>query len=229
MPAHAPRLRLALGATALTIVAALVGGTVATVSAGGGQSFTDVPPSHQFYDEIEGIVDAGITTGFSSDNTYRPNQAVTRGSMAAFMSRGFGRANQAGASGQSITSDNSAVSLGTAVIEAGAAGGQGGNVVVQADAQFGVAEVDCTCTFVVEIFADGSVVASRTIMTDDVSVVGLTSQGVSVSKLIPIDANTSETYQVRVKATTAGANSTVASANIIATYVPFDFDGNQPA
>ena len=54
--------------------------------AGGGSTFTDVPPSHPFVDEIEQVAAAGIANGFSN-GTYRPSQPVTRQAMAAFLSR----------------------------------------------------------------------------------------------------------------------------------------------
>jgi hypothetical protein len=53
-----------------------------------GSDFNDVPPSHQFYSAINAVADAGITTGCpQGTNNYCPNGLVTRGQMAAFMSR----------------------------------------------------------------------------------------------------------------------------------------------
>lgn len=52
-------------------------------------SFSDVPTFHPFFREIEALARSGITTGFS-DGTYRPNIAVTRQAMAAFLSRALG-------------------------------------------------------------------------------------------------------------------------------------------
>jgi hypothetical protein len=52
----------------------------------GAPSFTDVPASHAFFDEIEWLVDVGVTGGFS-DNTYRPSTVVSRQGMAAFLHR----------------------------------------------------------------------------------------------------------------------------------------------
>jgi Tol biopolymer transport system component len=49
-------------------------------------TFTDVPESHTFFHEIEWLAASGITTGFG-DGTFRPGNAVTRQSMAAFLSR----------------------------------------------------------------------------------------------------------------------------------------------
>ncbi|MCC5953897.1 MAG: choice-of-anchor M domain-containing protein [Acidimicrobiia bacterium] len=51
-----------------------------------GPGFPDVPPGHPFYDEIDWLVDAGITTGYD-DGTFRPTWSVTRQAMAAFLYR----------------------------------------------------------------------------------------------------------------------------------------------
>jgi len=51
-----------------------------------GQRFTDVPPSHPFFEEIGWLVDEEITTGFP-DLTFRPGQAVTRQATVAFLHR----------------------------------------------------------------------------------------------------------------------------------------------
>jgi hypothetical protein len=53
--------------------------------------FTDVPDSNIFHDEISAIAEAGITSGFG-DGGFHPTTSVTRQAMAAFMSRGLGRA-----------------------------------------------------------------------------------------------------------------------------------------
>jgi len=72
------------------LVAALVVPTGLTALAGVSppvQTFTDVPPSHPFYDEIEWMAAEGISEGFQPGPTYRPNNPVSRGAMAAFMYR----------------------------------------------------------------------------------------------------------------------------------------------
>ncbi len=49
-------------------------------------SFSDVPPSHPFYNDIQAVADAGVTTGCGGGK-YCPEDNVTRGQMAAFMNR----------------------------------------------------------------------------------------------------------------------------------------------
>ena len=52
-------------------------------------TFSDVSTTMQFFPYIEALAASGITTGYS-DGTFRPNQAVTRGQMAAFLARALG-------------------------------------------------------------------------------------------------------------------------------------------
>lgn len=53
-------------------------------------SFSDVPTSHPFYQEIEWMKAQGITTGWE-DGTYRPHLPVNRDAMAAFFYRYAGQ------------------------------------------------------------------------------------------------------------------------------------------
>ncbi len=63
---------------ALTLVPAMVLGVVI--------AFNDVPPSNAFYNDIQAIAAAGVTTGCGGGN-YCPKDYVTREQMAAFMNR----------------------------------------------------------------------------------------------------------------------------------------------
>jgi hypothetical protein len=51
------------------------------------QTFSDVSPSHPFYDEIEWMAEEGISEGYQPGPTYRPGAAVTRQAMSAFLHR----------------------------------------------------------------------------------------------------------------------------------------------
>jgi hypothetical protein len=53
------------------------------------QRFTDVPRSHPFYADIEWMARRGITSGFP-DGTFRPDETVNRGTLAAFLHRALG-------------------------------------------------------------------------------------------------------------------------------------------
>jgi len=54
-----------------------------------GQSFSDVPLTHPFYEEIEWMVDDGIASGFN-DGSFRPGAIVTRHAIASFIYRLLG-------------------------------------------------------------------------------------------------------------------------------------------
>ena len=52
-------------------------------------TFGDVPTSHPFFQFVEALAAAGITTGCGGGN-YCPDGAVTRGQMAVFLSKALG-------------------------------------------------------------------------------------------------------------------------------------------
>ncbi len=52
-------------------------------------SFTDIPTSHPFFNEVEQLKKSGITLGCGNDQ-FCPDSPVTRGQMAAFLSRALG-------------------------------------------------------------------------------------------------------------------------------------------
>ncbi|WP_457674015.1 S-layer homology domain-containing protein [Thiolapillus sp.] len=52
-------------------------------------TFSDVPTSHQFFQYVEALADSGITSGCSASQ-YCPDDPVTRGQMAVFLSRALG-------------------------------------------------------------------------------------------------------------------------------------------
>jgi hypothetical protein len=52
-------------------------------------TFSDVLPTHQFFQYIEALAASGITVGYD-DGTFRPNNYVTRAQMAAFLSKALG-------------------------------------------------------------------------------------------------------------------------------------------
>jgi hypothetical protein len=52
-------------------------------------TFSDVPVGAPFFQEIEALAAAGISAGFG-DGTFRPNNPVTRGAVAAFLARALG-------------------------------------------------------------------------------------------------------------------------------------------
>jgi len=80
------RARRGWGRRLAVIGLALVLMIPAGVVLAGGPSFTDVPTTNKFYNDIEAIAATGITSGCTSTR-YCPNGLVTRGQMAAFLNR----------------------------------------------------------------------------------------------------------------------------------------------
>jgi hypothetical protein len=73
----------------LVLVAAVTAAVVAPAAAWATHTFTDVPASHVFHEDIDWIKEAGVTIGCNppSNTQYCPDDAVTRGQMSAFMRR----------------------------------------------------------------------------------------------------------------------------------------------
>ena len=70
----------------LGVVAAVAALLVAVPVVVLAQSFTDVPPTNTFYNDIEAVKAAGVTSGCTA-TTYCPKAYVTREQMAAFLNR----------------------------------------------------------------------------------------------------------------------------------------------
>jgi len=86
--------KIVLFISALAIIV-LVSGFVSTIVLAA-WPFVDVSPGDWFYTSAKWLYDNGITTGYE-DNTYRPNNNVTRAEMAAFLHREAGALIAAGA------------------------------------------------------------------------------------------------------------------------------------
>ena len=78
------RRRVAVGVAAVAVARAGYGTNLAWAS----DSFSAVPTTHPFHDQVGWLADTGISTGYG-DGTFRPGDPVSRGAMAAFMQRLF--------------------------------------------------------------------------------------------------------------------------------------------
>jgi S-layer family protein len=97
-----------------SVVAAVIIGALTPVIVLAVDLFLDVPPSHVFYNDINAIALAGITSGCGGGN-YCPDAPVTRAQMAAFMHRGLSRVTRVTLAGNTVTetSDNQAATVGS--------------------------------------------------------------------------------------------------------------------
>lgn len=77
------RRRLALaGLIAVAVTMLVAGGTAYAVA----RSFSDVPPSHPFYNDITWAEEHDIVNGYP-DGTFKPSAVVTRQAAVAFLAR----------------------------------------------------------------------------------------------------------------------------------------------
>ena len=72
----------ALAAVALVAVGAMVGATTALAT----HSFSDVPPTNPFHDDIGWLADNGISSGYQ-DGTFQPESPLSRQAAAAMFRR----------------------------------------------------------------------------------------------------------------------------------------------
>jgi hypothetical protein len=209
---------------AIALAASLVGGGVATAS----HQFSDVSNGHPFHADISAIRTAGITAGFDN-GTYQPGTAVSRGAMAAFMRRGFGRVAST-TDTDSNPGDSTNTNGATVNVRAGAAvGGTSGFVTVTGTANMATPVADCQCILTAEIRnnSTGATGSSRTAMGDDENFFFVHLQSIAVQATFPIPANTTHSYSVRFRVITSGVNTGITvSSDIQATYVPFNGLGN---
>ncbi len=68
---------------------AYIGYKLQVSPAPGSATFTDVPAGHPFFRFVEALADSGITAGCGGGN-FCPNQPLTRGQMAVFLSVALG-------------------------------------------------------------------------------------------------------------------------------------------
>jgi hypothetical protein len=209
------------------VAAAVIGVVVLAAGSGAlaGGAFTDVPPSHPFSQQIGNIVGAGITTGYE-DGTYRPGAPVTRGAMAAFMNRGFGRV---GYDEGTVTTDdnNTVVTVAQTAVTAGATQGGGGFVQVTAAMTASTGDAtQCPCGVFLSL-NDGTTTkgtVTGVISNDDVVIAsGLTTLSTTAVFAIPADAT--RTYRIRASYLNIDVEDVAFEGHISATYVPFGPSG----
>ncbi|OWY60110.1 hypothetical protein B7486_70960 [cyanobacterium TDX16] len=186
--------------------------------------FTDIS-GHPFEQQITSIARAGITNGYP-DGTFRPGQPISRGAMAAFMHRGFGRV---GFSEASSTAPADGVNTAGATVQMVAVSNDestSGFALVEATAEMRDTETNCPCRIELEIVNtnNGAVSATRTSMSDNVAFSGTNVQMVSVQERFVIEGDQAANFQARFRVSTVGGNNSaiVVASDISGLYVPFN-------
>lgn len=249
---HQPLWRRAVGrgraARRLTVVgiAALMLAVPVAVSAN--HIFSDVSTSNTFHTTITRLVGAGITGGCGSGK-YCPNDAVTRGQMAAFLNRGLGRAANGifVDEGWAGLESPGGIAATTDLLAGGGAGGTA-HVLVTANLNAWTDEpAICPCEIQVVLYNPDTEEASLTVFdaiggdgipTDDPDHLGPYWEGnATVSYLFTVPSGATNTYELiaTIVPTTTPTVPTEGNglitgwaSSIQAVYVPFDATGENP-
>jgi hypothetical protein len=213
-------------------VAMLAGALLATpLTVLATHTFSDVPNSNPFHDDISAVADSGIAQGFT-DGTYKPANAVTRQAMAAFLERGLGRAGSERNS-QVMGSANGVYSavVASVDVDAGAEGtGTRGLYVLMgtANAHTGTAS-SCPCQISLNLGQDGQTFTAVTTIFDvpvSSDETGRSYAMGSIHYAVPINGDQRTAFQLIATLTDATAASVTVDGQLTAIYVPFGPDGD---
>lgn len=216
---------------ALLVLGALILIAVPTTLFAFSQIFNDVPPGSQFYDDINAIAMAGITTGCGSGN-YCPDDYVTRKAMAAFMHRGYSRVHLEDLGDAAIPASETTVWTGTITpgLPAGILSGAKGFIKADVNLTLGdyytASQLATTCKVRGALYLDGT-----GYMSDRYSDVSLFTeaarQAQSMSMTGVAAVSSPGTKYVRVRLATFGGDCSNINAygNLTLSYYPFGGTG----
>ncbi len=220
-PAHRPSGGRLLLLIAAAVLVAVPGAVLAS------DRHEDLPADHIYHEDAARMADAGITVGCSEDPPrYCPGEALTRGQMAAFMSRGLSRTSF----DTSVTSLSAANDFGgvpaSVTIETGGAPGGTGHVVLQGSVTV-YAEGDtssCPCEIEAFVYRDADERAgpsSWTQLPAEKAGTGTASTSLSVTWMSPVGTGSAETFHLAVFVNGAQPGGANAEGALTAVYVPF--------
>lgn len=225
-------------ALAGAVVIAVLAGALGAMAGLEDGPFPDVPEDHPFGEEISNLANAGITGGFS-DGSFRPNQAVTRQAMAAFLNRGLSRGTYIeweASSATEITADNVAIALPSLRIETGATGQDtSGVIVVTAIIDININSDPCECDVGAFLQASkddfANVLFTGNSSHTDVAA-GLDDGQLTLTAAIEADGDSF--YEFRVAAANnvngavlGGGTNTRFAGSMTAVYTPYGWSGGQ--
>jgi S-layer homology domain len=211
--------------------------------------FSDVPTSSTYHTTVSRLVGAGITGGCGGGK-YCPNDAVTRGQMAAFLNRGLGR----GAGGvfglpdwDTLQSADGALVGSTDLLSGGGVGGSAhvlvtGNLNAWTD-EAGVCPCEIQLVIGNAVTGEFSVSIFEPIGADGVPTADPDHPGLfwesnaTASWLFTVPSGTNNTFEMFAIIATTNPATTPDDINgfvtgwvstMQATYVPFTWDGSNP-
>lgn len=188
--------------------------------------FADVSDAHPFHGNISNLANSGITSGCGGGN-FCPQSQVSRGQMAAFLTRGLGRGT--GSSGSVSFLEAATTYAASVTIKTGGAPGGTGFVLVTASATaYTDAAGDCPCE--VGAYVDGPAESSPAVyfdVSDTATPTTYRNGSGSVTWVFPAPSGVNQTFNlaVDVAATNAMPTGGVVEGSITAIYVPFGGTG----
>jgi hypothetical protein len=194
-------------------------------------TFTDVPTSHPFYNEISAVAGAGIALGFG-DGGYHPGADITRQAMAAFMERGVGRA----AAGEGTVNVNSgeATELAAVAMDAGATGAATKGFVRVSGSVWASTTVstfaNCPCNVQASLYDGDTIVAWSYLQIPKLADGQDSIDSTSVETVLPVDGDSTHRYRIVTQGiNTFGSALVSATGHMTATYFPLSGDGDSTA
>lgn len=213
------RLRLAVP---LAFVVAVAPALVVLAS----HQFSDVPNTHSFHSSITNLANSGITGGCGGGK-FCPESNVSRGQMAAFLTRGLGRGT--GSYGTVSFIDASTNYTASVTLRTGGGSGGTGFVLVTASATaFTDAAGDCPCE--VAVYVHGLGESSPPVyfdVSDTATPTGYRNGSGTVSWVFAAPSGVDQTYHLGVDVASTNPMPTggLVEGSITAVYVPFGSTG----
>jgi S-layer homology domain len=190
-------------------------------------TFNDVPPSNAFYDDINAIQGAGITSGCGGGN-FCPTDNITRQAEAAFAHRGLPRIAFDESGGIGLTSSSQDIAS-VSLTAGGISGGTGFVKVVASIGSYITSTTGCPCMAGFRIAEDGSTISFNHYTTNDSVTSGGNFGGFGIETgalqiVVPVSTGTTHTFTLRGERD-GGTGAMVGFGDITAEYIPFGSGG----
>lgn len=220
-----------LGMAALTALVTI--GVAVPTAVWAAVSFSDVPPTHPFYNDINAVAGAGIANGFP-DGSFHPSDPVTRQALAAFSHRAGSRI-QGGNDTFEALKPGYSKQVTTATMDAGAVASGAGFVHVSASGRVSLSRqilplpTGCPCTVEIGLYDSHSHLASTyvTIVSTQVDSNGEQELPWALDRVVSMRGGSSETFRVVATLITGSSTSesVFAHAALVLEYAPFSGQG----
>ena len=183
--------------------------------------FSDVPTSASYHDDVDKLVDAGITDGCGGGK-YCPLSPVTRAQMAQFLTRGLGSVAHSNTElATTVVAADLIQDVAAVTIDVPSVGGTQ-FVHVQGEVAVYGADVECPCQFSSSV-SETSETAGPNPQLDQMTIAGYNQRSFAASHVFSAAPGT-HTYFFNLN-TDSGSTWTVTNVSLTATTYPFSSGG----